>query len=102
MKKTPHIESVDALFVKNLNKCDSLSTAVKVIISFVPACVRASFVRSFLPSFLHSFIHSLRYSMSVNYVKILLDKFMVLTISMSPGIIGRCVIILSADRQQTQ
>ena len=28
--------------------------------------------------------------MSVNYLKILLDKFMVLIISMSPGIIRRC------------
>ena len=33
-------------------------------------------------------------SMSVNCLKILLDKFMVLIISMSPGIIRQCLIIL--------
>ena len=40
--------------------------------------------------------------MSVNYLNILLDKFMVLIISMSPGIIRRCLIILSADIQQAR
>ena len=39
--------------------------------------------------------------MSVNYLNILLDKYLVLIISMSPGIIQRCLIILSTDRQQT-
>ena len=55
-------------------------------------------VRTFF--FIHAFVRSLRYSMSVNYLKILLDKLMVLIIPMSPGIIRRCLIILSADRQQ--
>ena len=59
-------------------------------------------VRSLVRSFIHSFIHSLSYSMTVNYLKILLDKFMVLIISMSSGIIRQCLIILSADRQQTR
>ena len=40
--------------------------------------------------------------MSVNYLKIVLDKFMVLVVSMSSGVIQRCLIILSADRQQTR
>ena len=63
------------------------------------ACVGV-FVRLFVRSF-HSFIHSLRYSMLVNYLKILLDRFMML-ISMPPCIIRRCLIILSTDRQQTR
>ena len=40
--------------------------------------------------------------MSVNYLNILLDKFMVLIISMSPGIIRQCLIFLSADIQQAR
>ena len=40
--------------------------------------------------------------MSVNYLNILLDKFMVLIIPMSPGIIWWCLIILSADIQQAR
>ena len=35
--------------------------------------------------------------MSVNYLKILLDKFMVLIISMPPGIIWQGLIILTAN-----
>ena len=40
--------------------------------------------------------------MSVNYLNILLDKFMALIIPMSSGIIRRCLIILSADIQQAR
>ena len=40
--------------------------------------------------------------MSVNYLKILLDKIMVFIISMFPGIIRQCLIILSADREHTR
>ena len=93
MKKTPVMKALTHYY----NKCDSLSTTVNFFISFVSVCVRAC-VRAFV----RSFVHSLRYSMSVNYLKILLDKFMVLIISMSPGIIRRCLIILSADRQQSR
>ena len=39
MKKDTRIEIVDALFVRNYNKCDS-------------------FIRSFVHSFIHLFIHS--------------------------------------------
>ena len=39
--------------------------------------------------------------MSANYLKILTDRFMMLIISMPHGIIRRCLIILSTDRQQT-
>ena len=39
--------------------------------------------------------------MSLNYLKIQLDKFMLLIISMLPDVIRRCL-ILSADRQQTR
>ena len=83
-EKDTVLKALTHYLFKNYSKCDSLSTTVKVFISFV-----------------HSFIHSLRYSMSVNYLKILLDKFMVLIISMFPGIIQQCLIILSTDRQQT-
>ena len=50
----------------------------------------------------HSFVRSLRYSLSVNYLKILFDKFMMLIISMSPGMIQGRLIIVSTDRQQTR
>ena len=40
--------------------------------------------------------------MSVNYLKILFDKFIMLIISIFPGIIRRCLIILSGDLQQTR
>ena len=96
MKKTTVLKALTHYSFKNYNKCDSLSTTVKVFISFGCVCVRV-----FIHSFVHSFIHSLRYSMSVNYLNILLDKFIVLIISVSPGIIRRCLIILSTDRQQT-
>ena len=96
MKKTPVLKALTHYSFKNY-MCDSLS--------FIRACVRAyvcACVRSFIRSFVHSLIHSLRYSLSVNYLKILLDEFMVFIISMSPVIIRRCLIILSADRQQTR
>ena len=99
MKKTPVLKVLTHYSFKNYNKNDRQS--VHVIRSCVRAYVR-SFVRSFVHSFIHSFIHSLRYSMSVNYLKILLDKLMVLIISMSSGIIRRCPIIFSTDRQQTR
>ena len=70
MQKTHVLKALTHYSFKNNDKCDSLSTTVKVSISFVRVCMRV-FVRSLS----HSVIHSLRYSMSVNYLKIMLDKF---------------------------
>ena len=92
MKKTPVLKVLTHYSLKIIISVIHYQRLSKFSFpSFLCACDR---------SFFSSFIHSLRYSVSVNYLNILLVKFMVLIIPMYPGIIRRCLIILSADIQQ--
>ena len=71
MKKTPVLKALTHYSLKIIIS-NSLTTTVKFSFhSFLCACV-CVFVRSFIPL----------ESMSVNYLEILLDKFMVFVISM--------------------